>query len=109
MSHHKVEEVLNPYSTMSPSRLDEGTYTAYQTLSQLSRRSRYLLSEKQVKGNESDIKRACITYSKHLSKAVRHLQTIIDFMEKKHRQKIPKISIKCIDLKGTNLKTFNIV
>lgn len=107
LSHREVDNMLNPFNQMSVSRLDEATYTAYQMLYQLSRRSRYLLNDKGVK-TTADLKPACLTYSKHLKKAVKHLETIIEYMVKIHNQNIPKTSVKCIDLKGADLKHFDV-
>ena len=109
LSHSKVDEVINPYNRLSVAKLDENTYVSYHALYQLSRRSRYLLNENHASIDSSGITKASITYSRHFSKAIRHLEVIIDFMKKKHSYTTSKINIKCVDLNGRSFNNFNIV
>ena len=108
LTHKQVDTVLNPFSQFSPSKLDEDTYTAYVSLSNLSRRSRYLSNEK-INRDENDIKNGCFTYSKHFKKAISHLEVIINYMIKNHKTEINKIDLKCDDLNHVPLKNFNIL
>jgi hypothetical protein len=107
LMHKQVDTVLNPFSQFSLSKLDEDTYTSYVSLSNLSRRSRYLSNENVIK-NDDDIKSGCFTYSKHFKKAISHLEIIINYMVKNHKTEINKIDLKCDDLSHLKLKNFNI-
>lgn len=62
LSHSKVDELINPYNTFSLAKLDEKICMSYIKLFQLSRRSRYLLSE-------------------NFKKAIYHLDIIINFIK----------------------------
>jgi hypothetical protein len=108
LSHNKVDEFINPFSQFSPSKLDNPTYLAYQKLSNLSRRSRYLVHEDINKKTPTDIVDAQATYSKHYSRAIKYLEIIIDYVCAEHKQSISATNIKCIDLNNTKLKYFNI-
>lgn len=109
LSHSKVEEIINPFNKLSVARLDEKIFTSYIKLFQLSRRSRYLLSENFKKGNNLDILPASVTYSKHLKKAIYHLEIIINFIKNNYKESFPQVEVKCIDLKGLNFQNFRIV
>lgn len=108
LSHSKVEEIINPYNNFSLAKLDEKIFTSYIKLFQLSRRSRYLLSENFKKGEKTEILPASLTYSKHFKKAVHHLDVIITFINKEYNEPFPKVDIKCIDLKGQEFNNFNV-
>lgn len=108
LSHNKVDEYINPFNQFSPSKLDEATYLAYQRLSNLSRRSRYLVHEEINKKSHTDIVDSHATYSKHFSKAIKYLEAIIDYVSKEHKQSFSITDIKCIDLRNTKFKYFNI-
>lgn len=79
LTHGQVAEVINPYATLSLGSIDENTYVSYTKLHQLSRRSRYLLSENYDK--TIDVQTACLTYDKHFKKAIHHLDVIIEFIK----------------------------
>ncbi|MGI4873422.1 MAG: hypothetical protein ACRYFX_19865 [Janthinobacterium lividum] len=73
-SHKKVEQVINPYSAVVATRLQEDIFVSYQMLSNLSRRSRYICS---VDGPESEP--AQLTRDKHLKKALHHLDVLLQW------------------------------
>ena len=106
LSHNKVETALSPYG-MSPAKLDETTFLSYSKLSQLSRRSRYLLKENYNPAD--DLQAASSTYSIHMKKAIYHLDTVISFMNKKYNCNISKTKIRCVDLKNQNFSNFEII
>ena len=108
LTHKQVDNVLNPFTQLSLSKLDQDTYTSYVSLSNLSRRSRYLSNEN-IKKDSDDIKTGCFTYSKHFKIAISHLEVILNFMIKNHNTKISKIDLNCNDLSHLQFKNFNII
>ena len=110
ISHGKVDEIINPYNTVSPAKLGEDIYTSYTKLFQLSRRSRYLLNDNFNRNTpREDVLRASFTYSKHLKKAIHHLDLIIHFINVEYSENFPLVDIKCLDLNGKTFKYFKIV
>lgn len=109
LSHSKVDEVINPFNDMSLAKLDENIYKSYIKLFQLSRRSRYLLSENFHKAEKLDIQIACATYSKHLKRAISHLDVIVNFIKSDYSETFEKVDIKCIDLEGQSFENFRII
>lgn len=109
LSHSKVEEMINPYNQLSVAKLNEDVYVSYIKLFQLSRRSRYLLNENYKKSEKVDIQNANFTYSKHLRKAIHHLDIILTFINSSYNEEFPKVNIKCIDLNGLEFGYFKIV
>ncbi|MDP2541613.1 hypothetical protein CSC81_09870 [Tenacibaculum discolor] len=106
LSHSQVEDAINPYATLSVSKLDEDTYKSYKKLFQLSRRSRYLLNENFNKGGIVDIQRACLTYDKHFRKSIYHLDIIMNYMSSNYNVNFSKCEIDCIELKNVTLTNF---
>jgi hypothetical protein len=108
LSHTRVDQALNPYG-LSVAKIDEDTYSSYNSLANLSRRSRYLLTENrnQIDSNE-DIQRLCLTYSKHFKKAIHHLDKILDFFNKEYGAEFGKTDVKCVDLNGLEFKNFTV-
>ncbi|MBA4155652.1 MAG: hypothetical protein C0512_15045 [Flavobacterium sp.] len=108
LSHTRVDLALNPYG-LSVAKLDEDTYASYNSLANLSRRSRYLLTEnKNQVDTEVDIQRQCLTYSTHFKKAVHHLDKILLFFQKEYGADFGKTNLKCIDLNGLQFTNFTI-
>jgi hypothetical protein len=97
-SHSDVKNALNPYLPISLTKLPEDEYTSYITLQQLSRRSRYLVSEKDQR-KPQDGERACLTHHNHLAKACKHLDKLLQFFANKYA-----INFDKIELTGTELK-----
>jgi hypothetical protein len=109
LSHNQVAEHINPYNNLSVSKLDEETYLSYNKLHQLSRRSRYLLNENFKKKGVVDVQPACITYDKHLKKAIRHLDNVINYISKEYGAEFNPTQIKCIELNGLQFNNFKIL
>lgn len=98
-THNKVKHAINPEVPLSPSKLPGDEYAAYISLQMLSRRSRYLVNEKDGQLNSEH---AALTFEKHLAKAIRHLDTLVGYYCKTYLATIPKIKIKCVGLKDTD-------
>ena len=79
--HTDVQHAINPEVQISPSKLPEDEYVAYTALQQLSRRSRYLVNEKDSKLKETAAAR---TYDTHLSKAIKHLDRLSHYFSVKY-------------------------
>lgn len=109
LSHRKVDYVINPNNDLSPAKLDESIYLAYIKLLQLSRRSRYLLGDKDQFDKKKEIQTACATYSKHLKRAVSHLEVIINFMKTNYGESFERVEIKCLDLAKIEFENFTII
>ncbi len=89
--HEEVSNALNPYHSLSLTKVPETVYLAYTQLQNLSRRSRYLISENMANRSMD----ANITYDKHFKRALMHLETLLTFVESTYSQKFEKISIQC--------------
>ena len=93
--HVDVKDALNTKNIQSiknGSALPEQEYLAYAKLQSLSRRSRYLVNEKD--DNLSNTQ-AFLTYEVHLKKALRHLNTLVIFFSKKYNLPVSSIKINC--------------
>lgn len=109
LSHSQVAAVINPYNQLSIAKLDEETYLSYNKLFQLSRRSRYLLSENFQKKKIADIQPASITYDKHFKKAIHHLDKVITYVSKNYNVAFKKTKVNCIELKGKDFANFDVL
>ncbi len=102
-SHEDVRLAINPFNQMSTCKLPEKIYLAYTNLQLLSRRSRYLVSDK--KGNMTTD--ACFTSDKHFAKAVRHLDILMSFMKSKYPDIEFEVStIDCDRIKDDSLSYY---
>jgi NifB/MoaA-like Fe-S oxidoreductase len=102
--HVDVKNALNPENNLSISKLPEDEYVAYATLQMLSRRSRYLVNEKD---NQVGTTTAFLTHDIHLAKSIKHLDRLVAFFQNKYKVSLPSIAIKCPDLKSHSLKIFS--
>lgn len=110
ISHSQVDKIINPFNDDSVSKISEDLYKSYTKLFQLSRRSRYLLNDTFVSTPErDDILKAMFTHSRHLRKAIHHLDNIISFINKEYGEDFPKVDIKCVDLNGLTFKYVKVV
>ncbi|MFA6056760.1 MAG: hypothetical protein WC756_01075 [Taibaiella sp.] len=100
-SHVQVSDALNPYS-LSPTKVDESVYLAYKKLQNLSRRSRYLISESP--DNEED--RAFGTFDKHFGRSLSHLDTLLKFISSEYQEGFEKMKMKCPGLSKKSLQYF---
>lgn len=97
--HKDVNHALNPEVLTSISKLPLPEYEAYIGLQRLSRRSRYLVNEKD--GNlRSD--NGFFTYDVHLGRAIRNLDKLIIYFDKKYSLSIPSISFSCSEVSKTD-------
>jgi hypothetical protein len=96
--HTDVKDVLNPFNLTSLMKLPENEYTAYMSLQSLSRRARYLVNEKD--GNLST-NTAFLTYEKHLAKALKHLDVLMQYFTSRYNYGLPTIAVNCSELKIT--------
>ena len=98
--HSDVNHALNFANQLSPSRLPEEIYISYTALQSLSRRSRYLVNEKD--GNLSDSRTAFMIYEKHLAKGFRHLENLLNHFCALYTLKIFSNPLKCSEIKQNN-------
>jgi len=102
-SHEDVRHAINPFNSLATCKLPETAYLAYMNLQLLSRRSRYLVSDK----TENMTTEACFTSDKHFAKAVRHLDTLMSFMKSKYPDIEFEINtIDCDRIKGDSLSYY---
>lgn len=101
--HKDVNYALNFANTLSPARLPEDEYIAYTALQSLSRRSRYLVNEKDNKLGSED---AFLTYDVHLARALRHLNKLLQHFESRYSLNIDMVDIKCSEIKNGEMKSF---
>ena len=94
--HKDVNHALNPEVAVSVSKLPMDEYEAYIGLQRLSRRSRYLVNEKD--GNVSTEK-GFFTYEVHLGRAIRNLDKLMIYFDTKYSLSLPSISINCAELR----------
>lgn len=89
-----------------PTKISQATYDSYRSLQNLSRIARYL-SKNTTKTDDT----AVMIYDKHYAKAIRMLNKVIDYFSIKYTDvEMPKIKIKCADLKNNqDCKRFNLV
>lgn len=99
-SHEHIKNAL--YSGKNVS-VPENVYLAYVKLEQLSRRARYLCSEKSGGGNNDN---AYLTYELHFARGIRHLDTVLKYFCEEHKINIEKCLLNCNDLKQDKLFYF---
>jgi hypothetical protein len=95
-SHENVKNALSPFMPVSVSKIPEDEYAAYVGLQHLARRSRYLVNEKDQKNKDEE--QAHLTYDKHLTKACRHLDTLLKFFAEKYN-----LAFDQAEVEGTGL------
>lgn len=95
--HHDVNFALNPDVQLSVSKLPEAEYDAYMGLQRLSRRSRYLVNEKD---NNLTSAQAYITYDKHLAKAIRNLDALLQHFNSKYTLNLSVVPVSCAEIKS---------
>lgn len=101
-THNDLANVISPESRIkTPAQVSEHVFVAYKSLFILSRRSRYLYNVK------SDT-HLSFTYFKHLAKAERHLNTVMEWVGEKYKLKLPVLIFSCIGLKMGELKHFTV-
>lgn len=93
--HKDVNYALNPEVHVSVSKLPMPEYEAYINLQRLSRRSRYLVSEKTKKVTDLT---GHFTYEVHLGRAARNLDKLMCYFNKLYNLSLPSISFTCTEL-----------
>lgn len=109
-SHTAVIAALNPLKPITVGmEFPEIEYLAYVKLKNLSRRARYLCHEDLHSSDPSGeaAKKQHLTFDKHLSKSLTHLETIMAFINKTYAIPFKKTTIDCIELRGKPLKYFS--
>lgn len=103
--HEDVAQALNPNNAMSLTKVPENIYLAYVKLQNLSRRSRYLISE-EMSNREVQ---SHLTYDKHFKRAINYLDTLMLFVSETHQEKFESYTMQCMEGKSNNLHFFSIV
>lgn len=101
--HRDVNFALNFANPTSPARLPEDEYVAYTALQSLSRRSRYLVNEKDDKLGSAQ---PFFTYDKHLARGLRHLNRLLEHFDALYKINVEGVQIKCPEIKVGELKFF---
>ena len=101
--HTDVNYALNPENETSVCKLPEDEYVSYIVLHNLSRRSRYLVNDKQ-----EDIKNeiAFFTYDKHFAKAIRHLDKLLSYFSTFYQITFDIATIKCLSINPSEKLSF---
>lgn len=98
-SHNKVENAINPFNEMSPTKLNDDIYKSYIKLQNLSRRARYLVHDKPDEKSDN----VFFTYDKHFKKSIIHLDNIISFFENEYNYHLNTIQLpKYIEVNEVN-------
>ncbi|WP_148660839.1 hypothetical protein [Marinilabilia salmonicolor] len=103
-SHIDVNQAINPYNELSPSKVPENIYLAYKKLQGLSRRSRYLVHD----NPQNHDSREFLTYDKHYAKAVKNLDKLIQYIKVSYGISFAPCSTSCVELEKTELLHFNV-
>lgn len=101
--HVDVKDAINPKSQRSVSNgsaLQEDVYLAYAKLQNLSRRSRYLVNDRNPDSLSSV---AYNTEMTHLANALRYLDILICFFNQKYQINIVPIKVSCGGIKTGDL------
>jgi len=101
-SHEQVNKALNPYEPLSLTKLPEQDYKAYIKLQGLSRRSRYLCHDEAPIQNAQ----ALFTYDRHVAKALRCLNTLLEFMQREYDVQFNTYNLNCIEISNKNYTYF---
>ena len=104
-SHEDVKNAISPYNTTSICKIDDKTNVAYLALEKISRRARYLCSD----SNSNVPEKAFLTYDKHVAKAIRHLNTIMEYFNTQYDLNFEIIKVKNVEIKSSEkLSYFNV-
>ena len=100
--HDEVNNTINPFLGLSPCRLSELEYLAYMKLQHSARRSRYLVHD-DPKNKSTD---AHFTHDKHFKKSIKHLDTLMKYMNQQYRVDFNVIGIDCPSFVDSDIKYF---
>lgn len=101
--HEEVNTAINPFASLSPCKLPENVFLAYMKLQGLSRRARYLIHED--KENKSTANH--FTYDKHFSRAIKHLDTLLKYLNVSYKIDFETSKIVCIEFNGKDTEYFS--
>lgn len=104
-SHTDAKHALNPEKVASPTKLPDDEYAAYISLQMLSRRSRYLVNEKDGQIGSGQ---AVYTYDKHLAKAIRHLDRLAHYFRARYQLTLPTTPMHCPGLKPEEMNYISV-
>ena len=102
--HDEVSDTLNPFNQLSLAKVPENVFTAYCHLQNLSRRSRYLISERMSNRGEERF----LTFEKHFQRALIHLDTLLEFIKSKYSENFDRINVNCGISKNISLLNFTV-
>ncbi len=94
--HVDVKDAINFKNNNAVSKgtaFPEREYLAFTKLQSLSRRSRYLVNEKEMNTDT-----ASLTYPIHLQRAIVQLNLLVTYLARLHKFKIDKIHFNCKDI-----------
>uniref|UniRef100_UPI0040493F98 hypothetical protein n=1 Tax=Fulvivirga sp. TaxID=1931237 RepID=UPI0040493F98 len=102
-SHELVNNSINPFNQASITKLSEELYTSYMKLQNLSRRARYLCHDDPANHDS----KAFLTYDKHFSKSITHLDNLLKFMSNEYSISFNSVALECIELKNKTFTHFS--
>lgn len=102
-SHTDVSNALDPFKPLNICAFPEDIYVAFMNLQWLSRRSRYLISERKVDAS----KEAHYTSNKFFARAIRNLDKLLKYIDTQYECSLPKVTVTCDRLKSETLNYFN--
>ncbi len=105
-SHTDTLNSINFSTVLSPAKMEQSEYLAYRKLYNLSRRSRYLCMDADNAKSKSDPGTAYLTYSRHLDKAINHLEAILSFIGNNYSQTFDPIELDLLEIKNKSHKFF---
>ena len=94
-SHVDTKHALNPENKNTPGSIEMSIYESYSLLMMLSRRSRYMSDHK---NHKLRVDQAFPTTEKQLSKAIRHLDAIINYFDNLYDLGIETLELRCAGL-----------
>ena len=105
-THGKRDLALNPFNGAAKHAWPEDEYYAYEDLSGLSRRARYLCSDTNDRTNPNVRNQAFLTHEKHLLEALRNLDLVMTHFENVYNHDLPVLELTCADLATAGLAHF---
>lgn len=87
--HTEVFNAINPFNPTARAAIRKEEYLAFKTLNNLSRRSRYLISD-DMRDRSANVH---FTQKKHFDKAIRNLDILISFANEVHKSGLPVTTI----------------
>lgn len=100
-THSQVESAINPFGN-SIYKFSEQNYLAYEKIKNLSRRSRYMCHEEGI----TDMSHGLTTTDKHLSRALKNLDILLQHFNTLYNITYPPITIVCSSLSSSDKLVF---